>query len=145
MVVCISRKHRSLSDELICDHIVVGIKDQEVSEKLQMKEKLTLDDAMMMTRQSKAVKTQQPVVRGQPTKNAVALEAIRAKSKSVPAPTQHKVVNATTRSAPSTRCGKSPPHGRQQCPANDAVCHRCHKVNEVTLKDVAKVRHPSEK
>ena len=118
----------TLCDELICDRIVVGIKDQEVSEKLQMKENLTLDDAMTMTRQSEAVKTQQPVVRGEPAKTAVALEARRAKSKFGPASTQHQVGNATTRSAPRpqkcTRYGKSPPHGRQQCPANDAVCHR---------------------
>jgi ElaB/YqjD/DUF883 family membrane-anchored ribosome-binding protein len=120
----------ALMDELIRDRIVVGIKDREVSEKLQMKEKLTLDDAMTMARQSEAVKTQQPVVRGEPS-NAAAVEAIGSRNKLRPAPAQHKVGNATTRSAPRpqkcTRCGKSPPHGRQQCPANDAVCHRCHK------------------
>ena len=33
----------TLYDELIRDRIIVGIKDREVSEKLQMKEKLTLD------------------------------------------------------------------------------------------------------
>ena len=80
----------TLCEELIHDRIVVGIKHREVSEKLQMK-KLTLDDAMTMTRQS---------------------EAVRVKSK---LSTQHQVGNATTRSAPRpqkcTRCGKSPPHG----------------------------------
>ena len=39
--------------------------------------------------------------------------------------------NATTGSAPRpqrcSRCGKSPPHGCQQCPTNDVVCHKCHK------------------
>ena len=26
-----------------------------------------------------------------------------------------------------SRCGRSPPHDRQQCPARDAVCHKCNK------------------
>ena len=26
-----------------------------------------------------------------------------------------------------SRCGKSTPHGRQQYPADQATCHRCHK------------------
>lgn len=26
-----------------------------------------------------------------------------------------------------TRCGKSPPHGKQQCPAREETCHGCGK------------------
>ena len=26
-----------------------------------------------------------------------------------------------------SRCGKTPSHSRQQCPAREAICHRCHK------------------
>ena len=51
MLICRDCGYGTLSDELIRDRIVVGIKDREVSEKLQMKEKLTLDDAMTMARQ----------------------------------------------------------------------------------------------
>ena len=125
LLICTDCGYGTLSDELICNHIVVRMKDREVSEKLQMK--LTLDNAMMM-RQSEAIKTQQPVVRGEPTKNTVALEAIGATSKCTCAPAKHKVGNATTRSAlRPQKCGKSPSHGCQQCPANNVVCHRCHK------------------
>ena len=48
------------------------------------------------------------------------------------APAQHKPAgNVTAGSVPQpqkcSRYGKSPPHGRQKCPANDVICHRCHK------------------
>ena len=119
----------TLQDELACDCIIVGIKDREVSEKLQMKEKLTLE-AVTTARQSEAVKTQQPVVIGEAT-NTVAVEATGLRLRSKHTPAQHKAGNMTLGSAPRpqkcTRCGKSPPHSYQQCPANDVVCHKCHK------------------
>ena len=140
--------YRTLQDELVCDRIVVGIKDREVSEKLQMKEKLTLNDAMTIAIQSEAVKTQQPVVRGEAT---VAVEAILSRSRSKPAyaPAQRKMGNVTTGPAPRpqkcTRCGKLPPYGCQHCQANDAVCRRCHKgghyrrccKTKVTIEEIA--------
>lgn len=46
-------------------------------------------------------------------------------------PRGQKPGNKFTRLAPRqegcTRCGQSPPHGRSQCPAKEAVCHKCHK------------------
>ena len=56
-----------------------------------MKQKLTLNEAMTMARQSEAVKTQQPIVRGEAT-NTVAVEAIglRSRSKHRHAPAQPK-------------------------------------------------------
>lgn len=32
-----------------------------------------------------------------------------------------------------SRCGKSPVHGRQQCPARDVTCHRCSKVGNFQI------------
>ena len=55
----------ALHDQLIRDRIVVGIRDRELSEKLQMEATLTLNAAVTKARQSEAVKTQQPVVRGE--------------------------------------------------------------------------------
>lgn len=44
---------------------------------------------------------------------------------------QKPVGNGTAGASPKpfkcTRCGRLPPHGRPQCPANEAVCHKCHK------------------
>ena len=51
-----------LYDEMIRDRIVVGLRDTSVAQKLQMDPELTLDKAVTLARQSKAVKTQQSVV-----------------------------------------------------------------------------------
>ena len=32
-----------------------------------------------------------------------------------------------TRTQRCSRCGKSPPHSRQVCPASEVICHKCHK------------------
>ena len=50
----------TLNDELIRDRIVVGIRNQSLSEKMQLDETLTLEKAARMARESKAVKKQQP-------------------------------------------------------------------------------------
>ena len=44
---------------MIRDHIVVGLKDAAVAQKLQMHHELTLDKAVLLARQNEAVKTQQ--------------------------------------------------------------------------------------
>ena len=59
----------SLHDKLICDRIVVGIRDIALSEKMQMDPNLDLEKAVNYIRQSKAVKKQQETVRGTPTSN----------------------------------------------------------------------------
>ena len=45
------------------DRIVVGLRDSELSEKLQLISDLTLEAAVSRARQSESVKTQQKVVR----------------------------------------------------------------------------------
>ena len=53
-----------LKDELIRDRIVVGLKDKKLSEKLQLDSKLTLEKAVIQTRQSETVKKQQDILQG---------------------------------------------------------------------------------
>ena len=48
-----------LKDELICDKIVVGIRDTSLSERLQMDLELTLEKAKTVVRQREAVHEQQ--------------------------------------------------------------------------------------
>ena len=52
-----------LHDEMIRDHINVGIRNTTLSEKLQLEADLTLDRALTQARQSEAVKQQQPLLR----------------------------------------------------------------------------------
>ena len=53
----------ALNDDLIRDRIVEGIRDQGLSEKMQLDEKLTLSKATKMARESEAVRLQQSEIR----------------------------------------------------------------------------------
>ena len=55
--------YESLNDELIRDRIVVGIRNQSLSKKMQLDKTLTLKKAARMARESGAVRKQQPQLR----------------------------------------------------------------------------------
>ena len=55
----------TLHDVMICDHIVVGIRDKALSEKLQLEAELTLERAINQVRQKEAVRKQQTVLRAE--------------------------------------------------------------------------------
>ena len=52
-----------LKDQMIRDRIVVGIRDQSLSERLQMDAELTLDKAKKLVRQREAVQEQQALLK----------------------------------------------------------------------------------
>jgi len=56
--------YKDLRDDLIRDRIVVGIRDSQLSEQMQMDSKLTLASAIALVRQKEAVKSQQKELRG---------------------------------------------------------------------------------
>ena len=120
----------ALHDEMIRDRIVVGLRDATLSEKLQMDPELTLDKAVVAARQREAVKKQQAVVRGEhPSINAIrAKSAYKGKPQSGGNPSRYPPARPTQNANSCTRCGRSPPHGRQQCPAREAKCHSCGKI-----------------
>ena len=51
-----------LHDEMIRDRLVVGLRDANLSEKLQLDSELTLEKAIAMAHQSESVKLQQATV-----------------------------------------------------------------------------------
>ena len=53
----------TLKEELIRDRIVVGVADHDLSEQLQSKANLTLQEAVQLSRQMEARKESQPLVR----------------------------------------------------------------------------------
>jgi len=116
---------KNMKDELIRDRLVVGIRDNALSERLQMEPDLSLDKAKRLIRQREAVKEQQEALRN-PSKgdgllNAVARQAPRRKLPAIPiAPT-----NPHT-SMKCRRCGKGS-HPRHLCPAKEAQCFRCNR------------------
>ena len=51
-----------LKEQLICDRIVIGIRDISLSEKLQINTDLTLEKAKRLVRQREAVQGQQAIL-----------------------------------------------------------------------------------
>ena len=72
--------YRGLTNEMIRDRIVVGIRDNSVAEHLQINPELTLDKAISIARQGEMLKKQQPTVRIQ-QHEAVSVENVDAKKR----------------------------------------------------------------
>ena len=103
----------ALKDEMIRDRLVVGLRDPNLSLKLQMDSRLTLKTAVIMASQNEMVRKQQSVVRpaGSFSRNSVHTRT-----------SHHSQLNPQR-----PRCGKSPAHSCQECPAREAICHKCSK------------------
>lgn len=122
-------EYGDMKDELIRDRIVVGIKDAKLSEKMQLDPDLTLERSITLAKQSEAVKKQQPIIRGQIEEeaNLDAVKQRRNKPQQQFRKPLHKPMNGTKQQNKCTRCGRSPNHNRNNCPAKDATCHKCSK------------------
>ena len=120
--------YSDLHDEMIRDHIVVGLKDASVAQKLQMDHELMLDKAVTLAKQSKAVKMQQSIVRPPAIDDSVSIEAIKSNCQTLRKKPQKSIPGMQRQDSPMcTRCEKSPPHTKDRCSAKDAVCRRCSK------------------
>ena len=146
-------KYGDLQDELVRDRIVVGLRDSELSEKLQLTSGLTLEAAVTQARQSESVKTQQKVVRDEVNVDQLHSRPGASVSRrcSKPATSKRRKPSGTPKQPLSSqhcgRCGKAPPHHRDKCPAKDVICHKCslkghyarycktkRKIDEITLE-----------
>ena len=119
-------EYGNLCEEMICDRIVVGVHASTLSLKLQLKEKLTLEEAVTQARKAEIIRNQQPLVRGEQKETVSVVrkkgeQECGAKARKGPGSKQAASGQACT------RCGKSPQHDRQHCQARDAVCHKCSK------------------
>ncbi|MCG7865814.1 MAG: reverse transcriptase family protein [Candidatus Thiodiazotropha taylori] len=120
-------EYGGLKDQLIRDRIVVGLRDAKISEKLQLDPNLTLEKAVNQARQKEAVQEQQSVVRSHVISESK-LDFVRTKK----AHSIKQKQNPQNRKKPSnpskcTRCGAVPAHGRDKCPAAQAICRGCGK------------------
>ena len=118
--------------------------------KLQMIPDLDLEKAVAAARQSEAVRQQQGVVRGDPSvvdnvdsykkrkhvQNKGSNQKQHSSHVPIPSPAQ------PPRSHKCTRCGKSPVHSRQKCPAINETCHKCGKKGHYqSMCKTGKVAH----
>ena len=119
-----------LKEEMIRDRLVVGLRDGNLSLKLQMDPKLTLKTAVATASQNEMVRKQQSTVR--PAEQPPNIDLVVYKKQY---PQQGRLVQPTQPNKFKTcdRCGKSPSHSRQECPAREAICHRCSKKGHYSV------------
>ena len=127
-----SCEYGNIKDKMMRDRLVVGIRDQSLSKRLQMEVNLNLDTAKKLIRQKEAVQQQQELLKGN---SATVLETVKQQKKKTMTGKTHKrfVSNQVTTRQPASsqpqtkvckRCGKGS-HPHQLCPARDVTCYRC--------------------
>ena len=133
-------EYGSFKDAMIRDRLVVGLRNDKLSENLQMNSGLNLEQAVQQAEQSENVRKQQGVIRSHP--GQVSVESLTASKSWRPrkkttsnklkqpnrvsgdGPTNYLPDKQTTR---FERCGHHQKYNRQTCPAKDARCHKCSK------------------
>ena len=127
-----SCNYGEMKDEMIRDRLVVGIRDNALSQRLQLDADLTLEKAKKMVRQREAVGEQQQLLKGTVASSLDELQPRRDRRKQGKKFHAKGRANSSTTAATQpqskscTRCGKGQ-HPRDKCPAKDATCHRCSK------------------
>lgn len=123
-----------MTEEMIRDRLVVGIRDTTLSEKLQLDAALTLESAKKAIRQREAVHQQQLSLKGDSTAD---LDVITRKKQnnsnyhrgqrrdSAQTKTTNQPRHPGTRTRDKCgRCGREK-HPRDKCPAREAQCNNC--------------------
>ncbi|UYV80773.1 K02A2.6-like [Cordylochernes scorpioides] len=128
----------SLKEEMIRDRIVVGVKNLQLSEKLQLEPNLTLERAIQAACQTECVKQQQTILRSTTTQAA---NVDQVYEKKLPPSRFNSTFGKRDASKKSKfqkwskpeksrciRCGASKFHPYKDCPAKEVKCHKCKKV-----------------
>jgi len=130
---CLSEycNYGELRDEMIRDQIVVGLRDANLSKKLQLVSDLTLEKAITAAQQKESVHKQQRVVRADGSQFSPKIDAIHTAkngkkyktvmTKGTVSKPPDKTVSTSAQEI-CTRCGKRQHTGKQQCPACDVIC-----------------------
>ncbi|UYV67708.1 hypothetical protein LAZ67_5001667 [Cordylochernes scorpioides] len=131
----------SLKEEMIRDRLVVGVKNFNLSEKLQLESELTLEKAIQIVRQSESVKNQQKEIRQDTEKrNVDVIDRKGGRNGTNFQNTRMKGTKTYNSNFPKNpqgwssnekrkclRCGYYQGHSKEQCPAKDAICNKCRK------------------
>ena len=83
---------------------------------------------LLMVRQSETVKLRQSEMRRLPNERKTGKKVYRTRPQILSHRTPQKTPNYRSKENVCTRCGKSPPHGRNMCPSRDSKCHKCEKI-----------------
>lgn len=129
-------EYGDMKDEMLRDRLVVGIRNEKVSETLQMQADLTLEEAKKTIRQKEAVRehTQQL----HKTADHKCVEEVRKPQRGRNASSQHnryahrdaRDKRGGTRVQTNHncgRCGQTKHRPGDRCPARQAICRKCNK------------------
>ena len=115
-----------LKNELIRDRIIVGVLDDALSDRLQSKLKLTLEEAVQISRQAEARQQSREVVRGSTLTSTNSVNMVKRAGQN------NKQKHPGKKQPPQSInkcswCGNHPHQDRKQCPARNATCLKCKK------------------
>ena len=121
--------YKAFQGEMIRDRIVVGIRDSQLSEKLQMDPNLTLEKAVAQSRLAESVRKQQAIIRcGQSQPQPANIDAVSpGRQQQQPAIRKSTQLTQGTQSK-CPNCGKGFPHDRRNFPARNVTCNKCGKL-----------------
>ncbi|UYV75387.1 hypothetical protein LAZ67_13000081 [Cordylochernes scorpioides] len=142
----------SLREEMIRDRLVVGVKNFNLSEKLQLESELTLEKAIQIVRQSESVKNQQKEIRQDTEdRNVDVIDRKGSRNGTKVRKTRMKGTKTYNYNFPKNpqgcssyekrkcfRCGYCQGHSKEQCPAKDAICNKCRKKGHFAKDSEAK-------
>ncbi|KAL3254030.1 hypothetical protein MRX96_054323 [Rhipicephalus microplus] len=118
-----------MKERLIRDHFVVGLRDQVLSEELQMDPKLTMATALARARTSETVKQQQAELKEHegtvPEACVAAVKPEKATAKSTFTRCQKPAYHQNN----CSYCA-GPFHPRNKCPAQKETCRFCQKLGQ---------------
>ena len=121
--------YQGLKEEMIRDRLVVGIRDQHLSQQLQMDPDLTLEKAKIRIRQKEAIGRQQDLLNDRPEGVISSdLENIRLPRRPPNVSKAYGYI-PLRQDSPARNCGRcgKGKHTRDRCPARDITCFRCAK------------------
>lgn len=119
-----------LEERLIRDQVVMGVKEENVREKLLEVKELNLDKCLQIGRAFEASKQQMKSMQ-EGLKEVQVQKIFHKKDKE---PQKHKQSgnyknkHGSGSAQKCSRCGKFPGHAKANCPAKDAECRKCKKI-----------------
>jgi hypothetical protein len=127
-----------LEDEMLLMQVIVGMQDQNLSDRLQLDSSLKLETAIDALRSSEALSRQRLDL------SCTSVDQIRSNNSHKQKPVNKVNCSKNFNKQPCKWCGTSPSHRRGLCPAKNAKCNNCKsqghfakvcskgKVNEVS-------------
>lgn len=109
-------EYGALKEELIRDRVIIGIKDKTTSERMLLKNDLTLKEATLMCKQAEILREENKRINGNCEQQETNVNNMSKKIKTTPIYTNK-----------CWFCGKER-HTKENCPAAKVTCYNCKRI-----------------